>query len=426
MYVTRPLSLYRKNPSALSVHPPGDAPYTGILVVKDEESEEQDTYCWGACERKNIRCFPFPQNKILSIYHAPPESVVGDSSSGYMYGGGGGAGGRIMSTKVWFLPVLNQPLSSNLYYVIRAKGRYKGKACVSAKGTDICSCCFGIITNDLKPRPLDFRDPYQQFEIRRHHAGGFFAKSAAYDGIPPSFFRRKGWQIRISRSVRAQLDDVLGISADDDGAGCVRATLPPPRPGLEPPVERRRQSAVVVGRWYCPYVFVKEEAKIRRHMEKSMLYRISLEQYWEEIFSKDNNEERSESGNGVIRVNVSVEREEALIYGVESVAVEQGSEVWFRARDGSAAAAAGKLKLSTAVVEGMKAVEVERGWSDAAAEGDRMDVRVEREEEVGREREWRRFGCFVLAESFFFRRMDGVLIIKYTFRHIHKIRCKWE
>lgn len=294
---------------------------------------------------------------------------------------------------------------------------------MSRKGTDICSCCFGTLTNDLKPQPLDFRDTYQQFEIRRHHGGGFFAKSAAYDGVPPRFLSRKGWQIRVSRSVRAEFDDALGISADDDGAGSVRAALPPPRPGLEPPLERRRRetAAAVIGRWYCPYLFVKEEAKTRRHMEKSMFYKVSLEQYWEEMFSKEN-----EGGSErVIKVNVSVEREETLIYGVESVAVEGGQGdgiVWFRAREGGGK---GKLGLSRAVVEGMRGVEVERGWCDGG-DGERMDVRVEREEEVGRDKEWRRFGCYVLVESFYLRRMDGILIMKFSFRHIHKIRCKWD
>ncbi|KAI9152931.1 hypothetical protein LWI28_003202 [Acer negundo] len=40
-------------------------------------------------------------------------------------------------TKVWFLPLLDQPLSSNRYYVVRAKGKYKGQACKSSREMDI-------------------------------------------------------------------------------------------------------------------------------------------------------------------------------------------------------------------------------------------------------------------------------------------------
>lgn len=106
MYVTRPLSLFRNSPSSLSIEPQ-EGPYSGFLVITDEEAEAADTYCWGACKLRGIKRLPFPQDKILSVVHSSDieETVV---------------------TKVWFIPVLDQPLSSNLYYVVRAKGRYKG------------------------------------------------------------------------------------------------------------------------------------------------------------------------------------------------------------------------------------------------------------------------------------------------------------
>lgn len=54
-----------------------------------------------------------------------------------------------------------------------------------------------------------------------------------------------------------------------------------------------------------------------------------------------------------------------------------------------------------------------------------MDVRVERVEEMRRRRRgnigWIRFGCYVLVESFFVRRLDGVLIMKYSFKYSYKI-----
>jgi len=108
MYVTRPLSLYRNFPSALSREPP-EGPYTGYLVITDEEAEAQETYCWGIRKSRRVKKLPFPQDKILSVVHSSDheETIV---------------------KKAWFIPVLDQPLSSNCYYVIKAKGSHKGYA----------------------------------------------------------------------------------------------------------------------------------------------------------------------------------------------------------------------------------------------------------------------------------------------------------
>lgn len=110
MYVTRPLSMYRKSPSTLEIKP-SDGPYSGHLVITDEEADAEDTFCWGQswglCKRKDVKKLPFPQDKILTIEYT---SEYHETST----------------TNVWFIPVPDQPLSSNCYYVIRAKGRHKG------------------------------------------------------------------------------------------------------------------------------------------------------------------------------------------------------------------------------------------------------------------------------------------------------------
>lgn len=410
MYVTRGLSLYRKDPSSLSIRPPVYAPNTGVLVITDEETEEQDSYCWGMCEYKRIKTLPFPQNKILKIVH-PSEYQ------------------KPTVTKVWFLPVVGEPLSAHRYYIIRAKGQYKGKACTSSKRADMLACCYVEYVNDLKPRPLDYRDIYQQFEIRRYHGGGFYAKSVAYDGIPPKFLRKKGWEVRASRWIRGQIKDALGLDET------VQASLPPPPTFPLPP--QNQNAAVVIGRWYSPFVFIREEAKLWRHMKKSLFYEITLEQYWEEIFLKEN--EGGGEGDAIV-VDTMVKTEEALIYGMEPV-IEVNPVLGFlcfmASNDGGGGLDASstsvklgrrvRLGLSLVVFEAMRGIQIERGWM----ENQEVDVRVERIEEVrsrrrGNNGEWRRFGCYVLVESFLVRRMDGVLILKYNFRHAHKIQCKWD
>ncbi|KAM0955466.1 hypothetical protein ACFX2A_024346 [Malus domestica] len=59
MYVTRPLSMYWKSPSTLSIHPP-DAPHSGFMVITDEDAEAHDASCWRLCKRRKVSKLPFP------------------------------------------------------------------------------------------------------------------------------------------------------------------------------------------------------------------------------------------------------------------------------------------------------------------------------------------------------------------------------
>ncbi|KAI9085703.1 hypothetical protein K1719_032309 [Acacia pycnantha] len=62
-----------------------------------------------------------------------------------------------------------KPLSSNLYYVIRRKGKRQGEASTSSKEEDMGTylCC--IYIQDVKERPLNPSYEYQQYEIRKKH-----------------------------------------------------------------------------------------------------------------------------------------------------------------------------------------------------------------------------------------------------------------
>ena len=109
MYVTRPLSLYRKSPEALSLPAP-EGPNSGYLILQDEESE---TFCcFGLCKESDIWDLPFPQNKNLTV----------------RYSTGAGQHRHTSHDEVFFIPVLNQPLSLNRYYAIKRHGRHKGYA----------------------------------------------------------------------------------------------------------------------------------------------------------------------------------------------------------------------------------------------------------------------------------------------------------
>jgi hypothetical protein len=59
MYVTRPLSMYKRNPSALSSAPP-EGSNSGILIIQDEEVDL--TYCFCCSKIDFVKDLPFPQN----------------------------------------------------------------------------------------------------------------------------------------------------------------------------------------------------------------------------------------------------------------------------------------------------------------------------------------------------------------------------
>lgn len=111
MYVTRPLSLYRKSPDALT-SPPPEGPNSGYLVIQDEDSEA--TCCFGLCNESRIKDLPFPQNKDLILRFS---TIVASYPS---------LARRNSYFEILFIPVLNQPLSLNRYYAIRPNGRHNG------------------------------------------------------------------------------------------------------------------------------------------------------------------------------------------------------------------------------------------------------------------------------------------------------------
>ena len=111
MYVTRPLSKYLRDPSALS-SPPPEGPNSGVLVIQDEEAVP--TFCCGLFKSDRVSWgLPFPQNKNLMVRYTQQTGEHQD----------------VHRNRVLFIPVLNQPLSSNQYYVVERKGKHKGYVC---------------------------------------------------------------------------------------------------------------------------------------------------------------------------------------------------------------------------------------------------------------------------------------------------------
>ncbi|WVZ15441.1 hypothetical protein V8G54_013007 [Vigna mungo] len=189
-----------------------------------------------------------------------------------------------------------------------------------AQERDIVTCCFTDMLNDERPKPFNLKDLYQIFKIHSHQSGGFFGRSITPDGIPPSFLRKKGWRMEISGSYRScRLSEALGVDAS------LREQLP----DFNFPISRKRSAPVTVGKWYCPFIFVRDGTRMRQQIKKSMYCSMTLEQRWEEVYSCGS--EESERGDGVVAVNVSVEREMVMVSGIK--ATRNGSSHYWKCVD---------------------------------------------------------------------------------------------
>ncbi|KFK43607.1 hypothetical protein AALP_AA1G148400 [Arabis alpina] len=386
MYVTRRLSEYQKNPSELKLLPP-EGPNSGVMVIHDQES--QPTCCFGFCYEVRLKGLPFPQNVKLAA----------------TYTTGGGDHQTTHSTPVVFIPVLDQPLSSNRYYVIQRRGKHTGKASASAKEEErVSSCCCFTYVPEAKPQQADPDDIYQQFEIhqRRSSSPYYSATSVASDGVPPYYLKRKDWSVRYSTSHDFGLrDDAKGVNTklrSDSELTCLG-------------------KSVVVGKWYVPFIFVME-GNVKDQMNKSTFYSMTLQQKWEEVFFCENvDDERFE-----VIVDVEVETEVVKLEGQVTNMRETGDDgvVWFSVlRDEKQDE---KIGLGSVVVERMKWEEERFGW---LSKGERFNIkRSERFE--GGPSGWKSYRCYVLIESFELKRMDGSLVLTYEFKYVDKLKSKWN
>ncbi|CAA6670079.1 unnamed protein product [Spirodela intermedia] len=359
MYVTRPLSLYRSSPGAAS-EPLPEGPYSGYLVIQDKAYEAQVTTCCGMYRDQFLSNLPFPQNHLL---RARP----------------------------------GLPLSANRYYVVHAKGKHAGMvyACSREEDKSNFLCCSSV--NDVNPRPFGM--------------GQFYARAVATDGFPPYFLRLKDWWLNTDFKRKPGLDIEPAAGVNE----ALRARMP----DASFPISSQRSPAAVVGKWYTPFFFIKEELfRLKDQVKRSLFYEVTLEQFWEAIHFSEN---RSGEGRRTVEVRARVQTETAMLCGGELVGDVSPSAdrvVWFR----PAESVTGAVGLSSPIVERMRWEVARAGWV-AGKSG--VDV-LEREEEYRGGSAWTAFGCFVLVERFSLRRLDGSLVLGCDFRYTNKIITKWE
>ncbi|KAL3636141.1 hypothetical protein CASFOL_020688 [Castilleja foliolosa] len=391
MYVTRPLSQLLRSPEILTAHPSSDGPNSGYLLIQDDKSE---TYsCFGCCQNKTLKKLPFPQNKELVVQYMTHN----------------GQYQNVDHDAVFLIPLLNHSLSSNRYYAIVP---HKGEAFTCSREEDMTPCCFFRCVKDVKPKPLDPHNVYQQFEIARFKSlcapmHSFIANPLASDGFPPNFLRREGWTVYTKIPRNFKLDIANGLDSK------LRARLPV----FDFSLSQRSSKRFIVGKWYSPFVFVKE-GSLSDQVARSMYYEVTLEQRWEKIFACRNN-----SNDIRVTVDVVLENEEVFVGGSKAVWDEKSvvdGVIWFKS-DGCGGGET-SVGLRVEIVERMKWEQARGGWDG----GDERRSGINKVEEYKEGGRWNEFGCYALVERFNFKRMDESLVMSCDFKHFHKLKSKWE
>lgn len=297
-----------------------------------------------------------------------------------------------------------------------------------SKEEDRTECCFCSFPADVKPRPFDRSDVYQQMQVQQHREG-FRTAAVAVDGIPPDYLLNKGWTVvAMAKPKYHELaDDARGV---DSG---LRDRMPDlDSLGGDPPPP---SAVVVVGRWYVPFLFVKVDGdrRLKDQVRKSMFYKMTMEQSWEQIYSRENTADLHGARAAEIAVTATVRRFTALLGGGTTV-VQAGEPqanddgaMWFR--PAAARTTGGGVALDMVLWERMR-WEVERGgrrWVAATGNGGNEEriQRTERRDDDSSIGHWTKFGCYLLVERFVLRRMDGTVALTCEFRHTDKIRARW-
>ncbi|GJN16264.1 hypothetical protein PR202_gb03310 [Eleusine coracana subsp. coracana] len=363
--------MFMSHPEVALQPPPEGHISSGCLVVDDTDAggAAVDTCCWGTCFRTRVRELPFPQNLVLTVE----------------YREGSAENRRTYSEDVVFVPVPGQPLASNRYYVVIAKGKHKkGLVRACSRAEDMTPCCCWMQINDAKPRQFDPNDVYQQIEVvpHRRRRGWFTARAVAADGIPCLTFRKKYWAVYASKPKSFDLGEASGISASlRSSHELAGATVP-------------------TGKWYCPFFLVKEDGVAPwQQMDRSMFYELTLVQQWEPVHELIGigvgGGSKLASKNALIGGGVEATQESAA-----GSSQHGDAYVWFRA-----ASTGQRVGLCASVWERMRWEEYRRGWVDDEADAENVA------------------GGSVLVERFVFKRMDGSVAVAFDFVHLNIV---WE
>eukprot|EP01018_Ginkgo_biloba_P007186 Gb_22147 [translate_table: standard] len=415
MYTTISLRSYKAQAAANSrrsnsdenniLFPPPEGPNSAYLVFQEDEDEKKGQNdeacccCWGCCEDNRVRELPFPQDKCLTVEYS---TLSGQSSD-------------IEMDRIYAIPVLGQPLSSHSYYVkshreliiVSINARCSLLETCSKEDDMITVCCCRCI-KDVRCRSLEVDSPYQQIQIIQNKSS-FTSKCIVSDGLPPEFLRNKDWIITAKRlrGKHGRLAHACGINTE----------LRPQLPSLDFPISEKTSGIVTVGEWYCPFIFINELGGLedpKRQLMETPFYKMDLHKFWEEIYRS----EVSEPDEDIV-VEKRVRVEKVLLSGkgarVEKI-IENDGSVWIKGLNGREELKG--IKLSRPMIEKMRADQGRTGESPHEI------FSVNRSfSSLGK---GRKFACYVIVERYVLRRMDGTVVLTYSFRNCNHIEAKWD
>lgn len=219
-------------------------------------------------------------------------------------------------------------------------------------------------------------------------------------------FLSKEWRIHAAET-KAFIGEAEGLNS------FLRSQLP----DFNFPSSSDHSQSMIVGKWYCPYMFITEGTR-KEQMDRSVFYELTLEQQWEKIYSC----KRDEVGGDSVAVNVVVPTEVVKISWMDAVSERDDANetMWFWVM--SEMGLQTRIGVSFLIVERIIWEQERVGWVG----GNEKQVMVARMERYTRGNSWKMFRCYVLVERFVLRRLDGSLVLTYEFKHTHRIRCKWE
>jgi len=104
--------------------------------------------------------------------------------------------------------------------------------------------------------------------------------------------------------------------------------------------------------------------------------------------------------------------------GRETKGVNSDGVVWFGVSETQ------KIGIGSVVLERMKWEEERFGWSK---KGNELKSSIKRTEKFeGGGPQWKSYRCYVLVETFELKKTDGSLVLTYEFRHVDKLKSKWD
>ncbi|XP_074276828.1 uncharacterized protein LOC141600486 [Silene latifolia] len=356
------INQYECKTSRAALSQPPEGPNSGYLVIEDDKPASNSYFKSYKNPGTIIKGLPFPQNKGLSIEYQDDE---------YTY-----------QSKVYLIPVINQPLSSNLYYVIQADGKHQGIVPISNGNNIVTGREYQIFEFSVTKTP--------------DNTALFLAKSVANDGHPPKLLRNKyGRKINCNTTNSFTLKHVYGLNP------FLRAQLPE----FNFPMSQQWSKPLVVGTWYCPFMFIMEGSEKER-VKNSVFYEMTLEQRWERVFSVDNNNGYGDEKK--VTVDVVVQTEVVRIGGEAAVRAYGSMDkevVWFKSRDK-------EVGLSKLIMDRIIWEEERVGWVKGNQE---KELRIIKEEVYEGVNGWMSFGCYVLVESFVFDGAYSAPLTKSTY-----------